>query len=97
MNTVYVVVDALKLIILHAQTGFPVGKFMKEVMVCLVIVAAVGAALAAPARLFMAPGWWRLAAVLAGSFAGILAASWFVALTDGERSYVRDFFVKFVR
>ena len=86
-------VDALKLIILHSQTGFPVGKFLKEVLVCLAVVAAVSAALALPVRLYMAPGWWRLVAVLAASFAGILAASWFVALTDGERSYVRDFFL----
>lgn len=94
---VYVVVDALKLIILHSQTGFPVGKFLREVLVCLVVVAAVSAAVTLPVRLLMVPGWWRLAAVLALSIAGIVAASWFVALTDGERSYVRDFFAKFVR
>lgn len=87
---VYLVADALKLLIIRSQTGFPIRKFAAEVLAPCGVVAAVSIGVTGLCRCALAEGWWRMVLVLGVSALATAICSWFVALTDGERSFIKS-------
>ncbi len=85
---VYLVADTLKLIIIRSQTGFPISKFVRDVLLPGAVVAAISIGVAAAVHGVMAEGWWRMVAVLCASAVATLAASYAFALTPGERAFI---------
>lgn len=87
----YLLVDVLRLAVVHSKTGFPVGKFLEKVVlrVALIIIISVTASGVVRA-LIPAEGWWRLIAVTISSTASICISAYFLALSCGEKAYVKD-------
>jgi len=85
---VYLVADALKLLIIRSQTGFPIKKYMREVVMPGAAVAAISIGITAVVHGVLPEGWWRMAAVLCASASATLAASYAFALTSGERAFI---------
>lgn len=85
---VYVLVDIAKLLVVGRQTGFSLRAFAREALRPAALVAACSLPAAWAAWRLVPAGGWRLAAVLAASTAVTLAASWFFALTPGEKSFI---------
>ena len=85
---VYGVVDVVKLFLIRSETGFPLGKFVQDVLLKVVPVAAVSFAMTAGVWAALPDGWWRMGAIVAVSALSSAVSSWFFALTDGERRFV---------
>lgn len=84
---IYVVVDVVKLFLIRSQTGFPLRKFVHDVLLKVIPVASVSFAFTAAVWTVLPDGWWRMAAVVAVSALATAVSSWFFALTEGERSF----------
>lgn len=85
---IYMLVDAVKCIILKKQINFPVGRFLRDtVLRCLLVMGVASGFSYLPAH-FMQEGILRLMAVLATSTVSILATSWILALTKGEKTAI---------
>ena len=85
---VYFVVFGLKLMLMEQQTGFPVGRFLREVVLKILLVTAVSVILPLAAALLMDDGWLRLVIVLMMGTASLGVSAYFLLLTDGERNFV---------
>jgi len=88
---IYLILDAIKLIIVHNTTGYPYGLFFREVL----------ARVAIPSLLCLAscfivktllpePTVGRLFITAAGSFTILAVSCYFFALTPGERAFVNS-------
>jgi len=84
---VYLVADAAKLLIIRSQTGFPIRKFLREVLLPCAAVAAISLALTAAVRSAVPDGWGRMLLVAAVSALATAVSAWFLALTPGERAF----------
>ena len=84
---VYTVLVGIKLAILKAQTGFPVGKFLREVVLKIALVTVPAGLLTWGVWSLLPYGWARLLATLLASTAGIAGFSYLFALTPGEKAF----------
>ena len=89
--TLYVAVDALRLAVVHAKTGLPAGVFMNRVILKVASVLGISLAVSLAVRLLIPfEGWLRLIAVVFASTASICLSAYFIALTPGERQFVKS-------
>jgi len=89
--SVYVVLDVMKLVLVHRLTGFPYGLFLKEV----VAKTAVPAMLTLSAcylgtKLLPQPTILRMFVTVLISSVVLAVSSYFFAMTDGERGFIRN-------
>lgn len=85
---VYLVADAVKLVVLNRKTCFPIGAFVREVLLRVLPPTVFSAAAAWAAFALIPEGLARLAAVLVASTIAMAAAVFVFSLTPGERSFV---------
>lgn len=85
---VYLAVFGIRLIFARKDAGFPVGRFLREVVMKLLALAAASSLLPLLAFLLLPEGWLRLLLVclLAWASIGVLALSF--VLTAGERAFL---------
>ena len=86
---VYLLTGGLRLALVHRDTGFPVGIYLK-LLLRLAAVTLCAVPLPLALRLGMPEGLPRLALVLLTSVSAVLPASWLLALTPGEKAVVRS-------
>ena len=84
----YFLVSCCKLWVLHGQIDFPVGEFLRKVVLRLLLVTAVSAVLPLAVWMAMPQGWPRLIVVCLLSVACVALAAYAFALTRGEREFV---------
>lgn len=89
---VYAGLVAVKLAILHRQTGFPAGQYARDVMAKVLPVTALAAAACALPYLLMGPGVLRTLISLFTAVAGVAAFSWCFAMTRGEKDFITEKF-----
>lgn len=88
---VYAVNDVVKLYMMRRQIGFPVGMFVREVLVKVVPVVLISiVATFLVWRLFAQDGIWRLLAVLASGTLSTCVTTYFFSLSEWERSFVNS-------
>lgn len=87
-----VLVDIFSLYLCKRQEGFPMGVFIKDVLLRIVFVAAVSALPAYLVMRLLNPGFLRLVAVTITSTGILCLSSYFFAFTAGERSFVADIY-----
>lgn len=87
---VYIVVDAAKLMILRRQVGLPALSLLCSAVLRPLLVAIIAAVPALALWRIMPQGFWRLVCVGALSTVLVCFASWFVALTQGEKDFVKN-------
>lgn len=85
---VYLLNDAMKLLVLRREIGFPVGFFVRQVLLRVLPVAAVSLAVSSAVWLSVPEGWWRFGAVLCSGGAAVCLTTYAFALSDGERAFV---------
>lgn len=85
---VYTALVGVKLAILKRQIGFPVGKFLREVILKAVLVTVPAGLLTWAVWSLVPGGWARLLATLAASTAAIAGFSYLFALTPGEKAFL---------
>ena len=90
---VYTLLVGVKLAIIHGQIGFPVMKFVNEVLLRVAAVTVFAFLCTWGARSLVATPVWRLLATLGVSTAAIAAGAFLFAFTKGETA----FFMKFLR
>ena len=83
----YFCVACCKLALMHAQVGFPVWRFVREVVSKLALVTVLSAILPTLLWLWLPEGWLRLILVGIASVAGIVVSTYAFALTKGEREF----------
>lgn len=88
--TVYIAVDAARLLIVSSQTGFPVGVFVREVLLRVVATALGSVSATVLVWLALPDGWWRFAAVIAVSAAATACCAWHFALSPGEKEFIKS-------
>jgi len=86
---IYLCVLCVKLYVASTRIDFPVGMFLKDVLVKIAIVTVPAFILAWIPYHFMAQTFLRLCVVTAVSTATIGAMSYLFALTEGEKEFVR--------
>lgn len=87
---VYLIVDLEKMFFARAQTAFPLWQFFREAVLPCLFVSLIGISVTLPLWLAMPAGNGRSWTLVAVSVLAVCLASWFIALTPGER----DFFKK---
>lgn len=85
---VYFVVFILKLVLMHQQTGFPVMKFLQDVVFPLFKVTLFSALWPYIIWMAMPSGWLRLIVVILVSLLCLAVFTYSIALTGGERAFV---------
>ena len=86
---VYVVLDAVKLILLHRITGASIHEFHREVIYRIICPAAASVlASGLVVALIHEPTWWRALLTVAASSLAMAVAVLFTGLTKGERDFV---------
>lgn len=86
---VYFVVSVLRILIIHSETAFPLGDYLR-LLSRLVAVAALSAPLPLALRFSMGEGFARLVLVVLSSGMSIFLSSWLLVLTPGEKAFVTD-------
>ncbi len=95
---VYMLVDVARLLIVRAQTGYPIRKFCTEAMLPVAEVGLMSALVAAAFHFAVPDGWWRFAAVILASLVSTAVSAYFFALSKGEKTYVKSkIMAKFVK
>lgn len=87
---VYAVADAMKLYFAHRCGGFPIAQFLKESVLPSAAVTLASCALCAVLWYLMPMGWARLFAVCTTGVASVAGFSYLMALTPGEREFIKD-------
>ena len=85
---VYFVVFCLKLYLMHAQTGFPVWPFLRDIVFKLLEVTLLSALWPYILWMSMPSGWLRLLLVVLLSLFCIALFTWSIALTRGEKAFI---------
>ena len=85
---VYLVVLVERIVLVHRQTGFPLGPYVR-LLLWLLLISLMSLVFGAVARSFgWAPGWRLLFGTVLG-WVNIAYYSWWLVLTDGEKAWVR--------
>ena len=87
---IYVVLDVVKIHLVHVQTGFKPSMFLKTVILPVAPATLASFAAGALLRFTLPDGWPRMLALLFACTAAILAAGYAFALTEGEKAFVRS-------
>lgn len=85
---VYALVFVLKFIIVHRQTGFPAGRFVREVLLRLALMTVLSGILPGLMHFLLPSGLLRFAAVCLTAWASMLACAFSFVLSPGERAYI---------
>ncbi len=86
---VYLVVNVIRLFVVRAQTGFSLRVLARKVVLPLLAVSALSLGCAAAVHLSLPEGLVRTLLVCVCGWAVLSVGSYFLVLTDGERSFVR--------
>ncbi len=87
---VFIVTTAAKLIYARKTAGLPVRRFIKEHIMGVKYAALISAITCLPIWYLMEEGWIRLLLVLAVSTTTLACAAYALALTPGERDFIKD-------
>ena len=87
---VYLGVNAVRLVAVRRLAGFPVGRLLSELALRVLPVALLSAGAAFLVWRTMPYGWVRTVAVICASTAVFCISAYFLALTDGERGFVKS-------
>ena len=85
---VYVLKAVAMLLLVHRDTGFPIGMFFRKAVAPIMAAVLLGAVCVIPLVLFVPVAWWRF---LLTAFVGVLAtaaAAWLWGLSEGEKGFV---------
>ena len=85
LTAVYLAVLALRLEFARRDAGFPVGRFLREVMLRLIVLTALSSVLPLLVRVLMAEGALRLVLVCGLSWISVAVCAFGFVLTPGER------------
>ena len=85
LTAVYFAVLALRLEFARRDAGFPVGRFLREVMLRLIVLTALSSVLPLLVRVLMAEGALRLVLVCGLSWISVAVCAFGFVLTPGER------------
>ena len=93
---VYLVNDTLKLLMVRKQVGFPIRRFMNEVILKVLPVTLISLLLTFVVWKAIPAGLWRLLAVLAVGTLSAGLSTYFFALSKGEKAFVDSKIRKFL-
>ena len=86
---VYLVKSVVMLAIVHQDTGLPVGQYLKESVLPMLVVAAVSLAVTWLVWRWTPQGWWTFLVVAAVGVLSMAAAAWLLGgLTRGEKDFI---------
>lgn len=87
---VYALLVLVRLWLLRAQLQFPMGTYLRSVVLRIVVPTLAAAAAAFLAMHWLAPGWGRALLVLFASTAALALSAWLTALEPGEKAFARE-------
>ena len=85
---VYVLKAVAMLLLVHRDTGFPIGMFLRKAVVPILAAVLLSVVFVMPLVLFVPVAWWRF---LLTAFVGVFAtaaAAWLWGLSEGEKGFV---------
>lgn len=85
---VYLAVNAVRLLTLRHQTGFSLGMLFRRVLLPLAAVSAISLVAALAMHLSLSEGVLRIVMVCMAGWAVLAVGTYFLVLTEGERTYV---------
>jgi len=88
--TVYLLVDIARLVIIRSQTGFSIRTFMREVVLKISFIALCSTACCFVCTLLIPDGWTRFMVIIITSAAVTALVTCLVALTPGERTWMKS-------
>ena len=88
MMGVYVAVFAIRLLFARLDAGFPVGRFMREVLLKLLALALLSSVLPVAARMLLPEGVLRLVLVCLLAWISMAACAFGFVLTPGEKAFL---------
>lgn len=87
---VYCLMDCSRLYFAHRETDMPFGPFVREALLPCLAVTVISVAADAMMWYFLPGGWLRLMLILCVGTLVMAAATYCMALTSGERSFIID-------
>ncbi len=85
---VYILNDIMKLLVLKRQIGFPVGFFLRNVVLKVLPVTLLSLAVTSAVWLLVPDGWMRFVSVLAAAILSTFLTVYLFALSKGEKAFV---------
>lgn len=85
---IYLIVLCLKLWIARDQTGFPVGRFLKDILLPLLLVTLIAFCFTCLCRLGIRTEWVRIVVTCLAAWISIAVGAYLLVLTTGEKAYI---------